>query len=43
MDRGTWRATVHRVAESETTERLTLSHLGHHRALSRVLSTVGSH
>ena len=43
MDRGTWWAIVHRVAESETTEQLTLSHVGHHRALSRVLNTVGSH
>ena len=25
MDRGAWRATVHSIAESETTEQLTLS------------------
>ena len=27
MDRGTWRAIVHRVAESETTEQLTHIHM----------------
>ena len=27
MDRGGWQATVHRVAESDRTERLSLSHL----------------
>ena len=36
MGRGAWQATVHGVAESDKAERLTLSLLGHHRALSSV-------